>query len=165
MVDHFALNEQHYWYFNWLINTPISWHVSLTYKVGRKMLGLNVTPLMTPHVCVQDHWMFAWTCHNTYGERGVPLHWCSTRARRGRGSLPSWRSDAEHLSTSAPGWGERETWNRISSNASFLSARVLHTDRNHRGSTSTPRDTLKGNLRGARYGLRSRADRGWRTVL
>lgn len=42
----------------------------------------------------------------TCGERGIPRRWRSTRAPWGWGSLQSWRSDAEHPSTSAQDWGE-----------------------------------------------------------
>lgn len=48
----------------------------------------------------------------------------------------------------------QETWNRISSNASFLQ-RVFYTKLNRRGSTSSLCETVGRNLQGAQHGLHS----------
>lgn len=122
------------------------------------LIWWNVIPLIL-HVCAQNHWMFVWmyctpaVCsihvnicyksvwwpfvkqfqHNTYGEHGILLRWCSTQALWGRGSLLSWQSDAEHPSTSAQDWGKRHETEYHQTHPSF-------------GPCSTPTETTEETL-------------------
>lgn len=87
-------------------------NIMLSYlKVWCKSLNTALkhqVTLSTEFACLYaNHSTITWPDGGTCGEHGILLHWYSSQALQGRGSLLCWRSDAERPSMSMQDWAKK----------------------------------------------------------